>query len=241
MTQFIDTHVHLQDFKPDFAPRVIRSVSAKKLVLISAAVDDFEKIAALVRAHPRKLCAAFGIHPWYWRDVAALELLKKKLQEFPKALVGEIGVDELREPVNPGQHELFSAQLEIAKKLSRPVVVHAAKAFKALVEHEQELKQVKYVHHGFVKNNELLKFINRSGGYIGLGELFLRQEKARQMWANMPKERILFETDAPYRMKDESYLSEVQNNLVRLAEIAGMDKEELAHQLNTNAQRFLQV
>lgn len=238
MLQFIDTHIHLQDFKPDFAPRVIRNTAAKKLVLIAAEESDYEKIAVFLRKHPRKLCGAFGVHPWYCKEMFNEKALMDKLKEFPKALIGEIGVDELRGPVSAAQHELFSRQLVIAQKLKRPVVVHAAKAFMALKEHEKELKAVKYVHHGFVKNNELLKFINKTGGYIGLGALFLRQEKAREMWKNMPRERVLFETDAPYRADEKRYNQVVQENLRKLAEIAAEDADGLALQLRQNAENF---
>ena len=150
-------------------------------------------------------------------------------------------MDELKEPVSPGQHDLFAAQLEIATAYRRPVIVHAAKAFAALTEHETALKKVKFSHHGFVKNRELLKFINKCGGYIGLGVLFLKQEKAAEMWAMMPQDRILFETDAPYRVDETKYNEAVQENLRRLAEIAGEEPEALAERLIKNAEDFLRI
>ena len=239
MLQFIDTHIHLQDFKPDFAPRVIRNVAAKKLILISAEEADYEKIAVFLRRHPRKMNGAFGVHPWYCLEKFNERALRDKLKEFPRALIGEIGVDELRGPVTKEQHILFSKQLAIAQELQRPVVVHAAKAFMALKEHKDELKQVKYVHHGFVKNEELLKFINETDGYIGVGALFLRQERAREMWKKMPDNRVLFETDAPYRVDEKRYNQDVQENLQKLAEIIGEDAEKLAMQLRKNAENFI--
>lgn len=237
--QFIDTHIHLQDFKPDFAPRVLASSEAKRLVLVSAKGDDFDKIAALLRAYPHQLIGAFGVHPWYWREELPIEELKEMLRQFPQALIGEIGVDELKEPVSDGQHQLFSKQLAVAWTFNRPVIVHAAKAFNGLMVHEAALKEVRYVHHGFVKNPELLKFINKTGGYIGLGALFLKQEKAQEMWAMMPKDKILFETDAPYRVDETRYNEIVQENLAKLAEIAGVSIEELGAQLVANAEAFL--
>lgn len=139
--QFIDTHIHLQDFKADCAPRVWHNPEAKGLVLVSAGREDFAKIAALLRQYPDKASGAFGIHPWHYREKAPLDELETCLREFPQALVGEIGVDELKEPVSPGQHDLFAAQLEIATAYRRPVIVHAAKAFAALTEHETALKK----------------------------------------------------------------------------------------------------
>ena len=239
MVDFIDTHIHLQDFKPDFAPQVLHNNHLKQAILISTCHHDFEKITLLLKQHPEKLSAAFGTHPWYYKENWSLDLLEQKLQEFPQALVGEIGVDELREPVTDRQHQLFSAQLEIAKKYHRPVIVHAAKAFTGLQAHEKELKDLCYVHHGFVKNRELLKFINSTGGYIGLGSLFLKQEKAHEMWSLIPQDKILFETDAPYRVSEESYSAIVQENLQKLAVISKLDIESLAELLIKNAQNFI--
>ena len=59
--QFIDTHIHLQDFKADCAPRVWHNPEAKGLVLVSAGREDFAKIAALLRQYPGKASGAFGI------------------------------------------------------------------------------------------------------------------------------------------------------------------------------------
>lgn len=237
--QFIDTHIHLQDFKPDFAPRVLENPDAKRLVLVSAMVEDFDKIAEMIREYPDKLVGAFGVHPWYWQDGAPIETLKEMLRAFPNALIGEIGVDALKEPVSDGQHQLFSKQLAVAWTFNRPVIVHVAKAFEGLMAHEAELKEVKYVHHAFVKNPELLKFINKTGGYFGLGSLFLRQEKARELWEQMPKDKILFETDAPYQADEAHYNEIVEESLIRLAEIAQMSVEDLSAQLVKNAETFI--
>lgn len=239
MLQFIDTHIHLQDFKPDFAPLVLNCVDAKKVVTVSTREADYDKIADLMQKYPEKIIGAFGIHPWYARENFDIDLLREKLKAFPKALIGEIGVDELKEKVSVRQHEIFSLQLQVAEEFNRPVLVHAAKAFEALTLHEEELKKVKYVYHGYVKNFELLKFIMRTGGYVGLGRLFLKQPKAKALWQEMPKERILFETDAPYQLNEDGYLVSVQENLAALADIAEMNAPELAEMLVANSERFL--
>ena len=113
--QFIDTHIHLQDFKAEYAPQVLANDEARRLVLVAAAREDFAKIAALLRRYPAKLGGAFGLHPWYWREETPIAELEAYLQEFPQAAVGEIGVDGLREPPSDGQHALFEAQLKTAE------------------------------------------------------------------------------------------------------------------------------
>ena len=239
MAKFIDTHIHLQDFKPDFAPQVLANPELQKAVLISAEVKDWELLSKLVQTYSDRLIPAFGVHPWHYGESFDVELLKEKLKAFPHALVGEIGVDQIKEPVNEKQHQLFSAQTRVAKEFNRPVVIHAAKAFMALTEHENELKEVRYVHHGFTKNFELLKFVIKSGGYVGLGALFLRQEKAREVFQMIPENKVLFETDTPYQADETRYNEVVQENLLKLSEIAGIPVKDLSARLLQNAEQFI--
>lgn len=236
---FIDTHIHLQDFKDDFALEIINSSALEKGILVSAVKSDWDKIAEYLRLYPKRFVGAFGLHPWYYNEENFVDDLETKLKEFPEALVGEIGVDELREKVCDKQHQLFNIQLDLAKKYNRGVIIHAAKAFDALKEHKKDLEKVKFVHHGFVKNVEILKFVNECGGYAGIGSLFLKQEKAKEFWAVMDKKKILFETDAPYRVSEENYFGNVEANLSKLADIVGINKDELIDMLNRNAEEFL--
>lgn len=239
--QFIDTHIHLQDFKADFAPRVLENFKVKRLVLVSAQAKDFAKVAALYEQYPQKVIPAFGLHPWYTDEGEDMPLLRTYLKRFSKALVGEIGVDGIRVIPSEAQHRLFTAQLEVAKAFNRPVIIHAARAFNALVTHEAALKEVRFSYHGFVKNRELIKFINKCGGYFGLGAHFLKQEKAKEMFADMPPNKVLFETDAPYQVRDERYVETAEENLRQLAKITRLSEEILSEMLIQNAEDFLDV
>jgi len=237
--QFIDTHIHLQDFSPSFALQVLADTRVKKLISVSASPDDWPKLVALMKAYPQKIISAFGIHPWYAKKNAPLEELESLLVSFPSSLIGEVGVDALKSPVTALEQDLFAAELKLAKKHSRPVLVHAAKAFDALQTHLHALKEVKYVYHGFAANAEIIKFVNKSGGYIGLSALFLRGKKAREYMRLLDKNKILFETDAPFRVNEENYLKNAENNLLKLSEIADMPIDELTEQLNANAEEFI--
>lgn len=235
---FIDTHIHLQDFNIDFAPQVVDDEELTTRVLVSASFDDFEKIDKIIEAYLDKFMGAFGLHPWYWADINKVDEIKKYLIKYPNALVGEIGVDRLRGDVNDGQRELFYRQLALATEFKRNIIVHAAKAFDELKEFEKELKNITFVHHGFVKNDELISFINKCGGYIGIGSLFLKQENALEMVKKMPLDRILFETDAPFRVDQENYSKIARENITKLACLMG-DKEVMLEQLYNNAREFL--
>ena len=236
---FIDTHIHLQDFKMSFALDVLNNDNVKKMFVVASKSLDFEKIAKLVDDFPYKVVGGFGVHPWYVKDDADLGLVEEYLKKYENAMVGEIGVDGIKGEVTDIQHYMFDEQIKLAKKFKRNVIIHGAKAFEPLKMHENSLKEVRFVYHGFSKNEELIKFINKCGGWFGLGSMFVKQKKAKDLFLMMPRDKILFETDAPYQLNEKNYCEEVITNINMLANALHLDIDELKALLIDNAERFL--
>ncbi|MBQ8750197.1 MAG: TatD family hydrolase [Alphaproteobacteria bacterium] len=237
--QFIDTHIHLQDFNLDCALKLINSDNVKKLLVVCAKACDFEKAIDFANNYRDKIIVGLGVHPWYLEDDSDIEKLEEFLIKYDKALVGEIGVDGLRGETTLLQHEMFSKQLELAKRFNRTAVVHGAKALDELKKHEDELKDVRFVHHGFAKNEDVIKFVNKCDGWFGLGAVFLKTKNAKELFDLLPKDRILFETDAPYRVDEQNYVEMAINNINQLSEISKINVKELEDMLIYNAERFL--
>ena len=122
MTHIIDTHIHLQDFNPDFTPLLLNSPMVKTLVLASASAKDFPLISKLYNTSPQKIIPAFGFHPWQANSPYDLESLKSYLFSTPTSIIGEIGLDGIKTPPTPNQHQLFSAQLDIAINSKKSVI-----------------------------------------------------------------------------------------------------------------------
>jgi len=237
--QFIDTHIHLQDIKSDCALKLMKSDSVKKLLVVCAKACDFEEALKFYNDYPNKVVVGFGVHPWYLEGDKDIDKLEEFLGKYKNAIVGEIGVDGLRGEATLLQHEMFSKQLNLAEKFDRLAVVHGAKALDALKKHEEELKKVRFVHHGFAKNEEIISFVNKCGGWFGLGAIFLKSKNAKELFELLPKDKILFETDAPYRVNEENYVEEAICNINQLASIGGINVNELEEMLISNAERFL--
>jgi TatD DNase family protein len=237
--QFIDTHLHLQDFKTAFAPLLLPTSPLVQAVVVTAQVADFKPVEALKKQYPERLSVAYGIHPWYVNEQTDFSTVERCLQADKTALVGEIGVDELKAPVSAAQRYGFAAQLELAEKYNRPVIVHAAKAFTALKDFSAPLQRVKFCHHGFVKNEALLRFILKCNGYIGLGTLFAKQPQLPRLWSMMPKDKILLESDAPYRVAEDGYSERMCSLLTQLSERTATPLEILQQQLIKNAKDFM--
>ena len=190
----------------------------------------------------------FGMHPW---DVASTDSsvdefighLREELVKNPKAGVGEIGLDRLKDrDISPRMREVFEAQLALALELDRPVVLHGAKCWGQVVEKvKSEKGKVKkcgseFLFHGFSRSDGLIPDIVRLGGYISVGPAILNDHAVnyRAMVKKIPRERLLIETD-----RDEPGGPGIGEVAAKLAEVLGMTFAELETLTDSNAEAFL--
>ena len=172
------------------------SVKTLPAWLCSAREEDWADAAAQENSDVRVF---FGVHPWYAKTGVA-EKLEKILRAHPKAGVGEIGLDRLREKtVSPLQRECFREQLEVAASLNRVVQLHGAKCWGEVVKECKTFKNriPAFVFHGFSRSEGLLPEIFAMNGYVTVGAAILNDHAVnyRRLVANLPEERILCETD----------------------------------------------
>lgn len=230
--------MHLQEFKPDFALDILNSSKIEKIVVPAIILDDFTKIVNLLNSSSNKIVPAFGIHPWYDDDLK-VSLISELLEKYPLAMIGETGIDGGRNKNIAAQCDKFITQIDLAKKFNRGLIIHAVKAYNELYACKDLLKSIKFVVHGYVKNQELLKLVNNCGGFFGIGPMFLRNKEAKKLWKMLPIDRVLFETDAPYMVSDIDYFEVVEKNFETLSNIVEVDKDVLIKQFNFNAREFI--
>ena len=146
--QFIDSHIHLQDYKLNNAPQFVAGMKQKGFIgaiCPSTSDADWEKILHLAKQYPDFVISALGVHPWYislaeskWPDK-----LKNVLQQNPDCLIGECGLDKLKNPELEPQKNVFAIHIELASELSRPIIIHAVKADEWLQDFWNRLKNIK--------------------------------------------------------------------------------------------------
>ncbi|MDF1752181.1 MAG: TatD family hydrolase [Verrucomicrobiales bacterium] len=201
----IDAHCHLQDesFGDDFEAIFSESLSRgiQSFVVNGTSENDWEKVADLAREHP-EIKPSFGLHPWYvserspeWR--AQLEEL---LIEFPKAGVGEIGLDRwIKNHDIEEQLPVFEAQWKLAHSLDRPLSVHCLKAWGHLVESLNHLPEHRFLLHSYSGSEELVPVFSGKGAYFSISGYFLKAAKAEKLkvFSTVPTDRLLLETDSP--------------------------------------------
>jgi TatD DNase family protein len=204
----VDSHCHL-DF-PDFAPErdavVQRAHEAGigLMLTISTRVRRFDEILALVERYP-SVFGTVGTHPHNAHeelDVTTEELIR--LAEHPKIVgFGEAGLDFHYEGDYAAQEQGFRAHIAAARATGLPLVIHARSAddkMIAVLEDETGKGPFPAVLHCFSSGAELARRGVALGLYVSFSGIltFERSEELRAIAAEVPADRLLVETDAPY-------------------------------------------
>lgn len=160
------------------------------------------------------LIKAFGIHPQN-PDMKEEEFLRKLLRDGEISAIGETGFDFFTEEFKGKKEEQVKAwnlQVELAAEYGLPLVVHVRKALDMIFASQKSLQNIKSIlFHSFpgsiLEANSILKKIPES--YFSFGKQLLNgNKKAVSCVRELPLDRILLETDAPYQtLKGETYTS----------------------------------
>lgn len=207
----IDTHCHLDDasFDADLDAVLDRaqSIGVRSVIIPGADIADLDKACEIAHAH-RNVYFAAGVHPYEIKSID-MEVLERYADD-PKCVgIGECGLDYFRLKQDPeaksaeisSQKQAFISQIDLAIKFQKPLIVHIRDAnedsFKILKERADEL--CGGVLHCF-NASKLLLSLAESGFYFGIGGVltFKNAKNLAEILPQIPLERLLIETDAPY-------------------------------------------
>lgn len=244
--EFIDLHIHLQDYSENCATDIVKKAQKtglKKLVCTGTKEQDWSFVADFALCYPELIVPAFGLHPWHvgQEQEGWQEKLHDFLLRFPQALVGETGLDKLK-PDFELQKKCFEQQVSIAKAFNRPLIVHAVKAFADMSPFWKKMPP-KFMFHSFNARVEQLREVLRYDGYVSFGASVLKNRDAEHILQYVPTEKFLLESDGPYQAPVKSDVSSpffIPELLQKIADIRGDDVEELAYEIYQNSLRFIQ-
>jgi TatD DNase family protein len=247
--QFFDSHCHLQDERiKEQSEQIIQQALCNGVAFMlccGSCESDWEDVAVLARQW-KQIIPAFGIHPWYiatrtsnWR-----ERLCDYLREFPRAAVGEIGLDHIHATDNRvEQLAVFTEQLRLAEQLQRPVSVHCLKAWGDLFGTFSSMKKLPHhiALHSFSGSAEMVRALEKMGCYFSCSGTVTHNKntRIRNVVRLFPSERILLETDAP-DIPPEGYQGYTIPSLVNqvnnaVAALYNVDAEQMASVTYKNA------
>lgn len=243
---FIDAHCHLThaEFTKDVDEVIVRAKAAgvAKMYCTSGAKGDGEKILQLCSAH-QEIRAVIGIDPHLSVNLtkeeieAELRFIEKNHRKI--AAIGEIGLDYHHftdEKQRVKQISIFTEQLELARTLDLPTVIHSRKAEQKIVEFLIAEKFKNFMMHCFLVKDIAVKAA-AYGAVISLPTL--KSKNRKYIMKNVPLENILCETDSPYLWKEgrnePANVVEVYNEL---SAVRGEKVEKIAEQVKQNAENF---
>jgi TatD DNase family protein len=247
--QFIDTHCHLdgEEFAADRDEVVARARAAGVIKVLVPGIDlkSCQTVIDLCRQYPDYCYPMLGLHPEEvradWREV--LSAIAPAVAET--IAIGEVGLDFYwSREFEQEQLEAFEEQVRWSVEMRLPLMIHCRKAQNEMV---TILKRYRDnlpggVFHCFTGNEiearELLQFDRFVLG-IG-GVLTFKKSNLPTTLAEVPLDRIVLETDAPYmapvphrgQRNEPAFVLEV---LRKLAEVYGVSEEEVARQTTANA------
>lgn len=116
---------------------------------------------------------SIGLHPWYLTKENCkkdLEWLKENLPLDNVLMLGECGLDRLKDKALDFQQTIFEQQLHLADAYQKPVVIHCVRAFSELVESVKKVQpKVPLIIHGFNKNERLFNDLKKEGFLFSFG------------------------------------------------------------------------
>lgn len=246
----IDSHCHLDfpDFEAEVDDIVARAEAAGvgAMLTISTHVRRFERLRALAERFPN-VCCSVGTHPHYAekeRDITLDDLLDKARYRKTVA-IGEAGLDYHYEnsPI-PDQEAGFRLHIAAARETGLPLVIHTREADEhtaRILDEEMAKGPFKAVLHCFTGGRALAMHAVDLGLYVSFTGIltYPRSDDLRAIAAELPIDRILVETDAPYLApvpkrgkRNEPAL--VVHTAATLAKVKGVSEAEIARVTTEN-------
>ena len=235
---FLDSHIHLQDYKTQEVKNVVNNAAknnVSRFINVSAHPRDWESVRELAEQYPQ-IIPAYGVHPWHINEISEnwASELENLLQKNQQSMVGECGIDRLRNPDVNRQIQILQTHIELANKYNRPLIIHAVKADSELTQLFSGLPK-RSIFHSFTGSVEWGRQIQKHVFFIGINFSVLRKKNAAEILRGISLNRVLLETDGPYQniIKGEETLPQNLPNLAqKIAELIGIDLGEFSDILN---------
>lgn len=221
------------------------------IVNCGASLKSVTAVVELAEKYPF-IYAAVGLHPDEVGDLneERFAFLREQCKKEKVVAVGEIGLDYYWDnESHETQKEWFVRQLNLARELDLPVIIHSRDAAEDTLKIMKEYgKGLRGVIHCFSYSKELAEEYVKMGFYIGIGGVvtFKNGKKLKEIAAAIPLDRILLETDCPY-LAPEPHRGKRNSSLYipyiaeEIANLKGITYEEVVAQTEENAVRLFGI
>lgn len=250
----IDTHTHInciEDFSIDEILKNASDNGVEKLIVPSAYASDIDIVAELASKY-ENVYGLLGVHPSEVKDWTDDLIDKiKECAKSPKIVgIGEIGLDYYWDKsFNDLQKEVFIKQINLANELNFPISVHDREAHKDSFDILTEFnKNSIVIMHCFSGSVEFMRECVKQGWYIAIGGVvtFKNAIKMKEVAKEVPLDKLLIETDAPYltpvpyrgKTNQPAYVKYVAEEI---ANLRNTSFEEINEQTTKNAKLVFKI
>lgn len=250
----IDTHTHINcidDFSIDEILKNASDNGVEKLIIPSAYASDIDIVAELASKY-ENVYGLLGVHPSEVKDWTDDLIDKiKECAKSPKIVgIGEIGLDYYWDKsFNDLQKEVFIKQINLANELNFPISVHDREAHKDSFDILTEFnKNSIVIMHCFSGSVEFMHECVKQGWYIAIGGVvtFKNAIKMKEVAKEVPLDKLLIETDAPYltpvpyrgKTNQPAYVKYVAEEI---ANLRNTSFEEIDEQTTKNAKLVFKI
>ncbi|MCD7799751.1 MAG: TatD family hydrolase [Ruminococcus sp.] len=256
-SNIFDTHSHYTDYAfIEDSLSLLDDIHMNKGVklVMCATVDIQDSINALKLANQRDYiyCSA-GIHPENLDNlekdyIQTIESLIVKNSDKIKS-IGEIGLDYHYEGYNAElQREVFRNQMQLAKKLNLPVIIHSRNACEDTLEILKEYQGIKGVMHCYSYSHEVAKDILKLGYHISFTGVitFKNSKKAIKSLEVVPMDKLMLETDCPYMSPEPFRGQRCDSSMIyrmaeKVAEVKGLEPQQVLDITYQNGLNFFNI
>lgn len=248
---FIDTHAHYDDaaFNEDRDEllEAIHAAGVDTIINCGTDLKTCEMTLRMMQKH-KWMVGAMGVHPENIKglDIDHIATIADYIERSDRVVaVGEIGLDYHYEGFSKrAMQEWFVEQIELAKEMDLPIIVHSRDAAQDTMDiiKESDAAMVGGVIHCFSGSVEMAREYVKMGFHIGVGGMvtFKNSKRAQEMVTEIPLEYLLLETDAPYMApvphrgkRNDS--REIVYVAQKIAELKNISVEQVYEQTTKNA------
>lgn len=272
-----DTHAHLywDSFKEDFDQVITRAIDASVSIIINVGVDVEKSKLALKQVEDQlskyaglTAYSTIGIHPHEslrFEGKEGLEELEKEINQLEKiyqsnpekvVAVGECGLDFAKETIKTLQRKLFQAQINLAKKLNLPLIVHcrddrsgstsSSPAWDEILKMVGTNPTILHCYSGLPHTtNYILQTPNFMVSFAGT-LTYPKNEYLREAAKLLPLDRIILETDCPFlppqsKRGTRNEPANIKTVAETLSQIKGASLKEIGQQTTKNVKMIFNI
>jgi TatD DNase family protein len=242
----VDTHCHIHESTYPLAVADVlakaRAAGVSKLICVGTSETSSREAVEFAKQY-EEAYSSVGVHPHDTKDGYDLSSLVNEREEGKIVAVGEIGLDYFyTHSPRDVQITALEAQIELALKNDLPIIFHVREAFSDFWPIFDNFKGIRGELHSFTDTTIQLEEGLKRGLLIGVNGIstFRKDELQKKMFAQVPLDKLLFETDAPFltpvpfrgKVNEPAF---VRNVAEHHAQIRGISLEEIAAATTANA------